>query len=100
MSEVDLEQIPFLTHYPEDGGAYASSAVVFINDPADGPQRLLSPAAAAGQDRVAARLVERRGTETAWRNSGRRHPRRHLHRPAAARAAGRVDGAGARAWTK
>ena len=35
--DVDLEAIPFLTHYAGDAGAYASAAVAFINDPETGP---------------------------------------------------------------
>lgn len=69
MREVDLEQVPFLTHYAEDGGAYASSAVAFINDPQTGRNASYHRLLRLGKDRVAARLVERRGTETAWRNS-------------------------------
>jgi UbiD family decarboxylase len=69
MPEVDLEQIPFLTHYPQDGGAYASSAVAFINDPQTGRNASYHRLLRLGKDRLAARLVERRGTETAWRNS-------------------------------
>lgn len=69
MPEVDLEQIPFLTHYPQDGGAYASSAVVFINDPVTGRNASYHRLLRLGKDRVAARLVERRGTDTSWRHS-------------------------------
>ncbi|MCU0509051.1 MAG: UbiD family decarboxylase [Anaerolineae bacterium] len=69
MPEVDLEQIPFLTHYAEDGGAYASSAVAFINDPATGRNASYHRLLRLDKRRVAARLVERRGTETSWRNS-------------------------------
>jgi UbiD family decarboxylase len=69
MPEVDLEQIPFLTHYPEDGGAYASSAVAFINDPKTGRNASYHRLLRLGKNRLAARLVERRGTETSWRNS-------------------------------
>lgn len=69
MPRVDLEQIPFLTHYAADGGAYASSAIVFINDPHTGRNASYHRLLRLGKDRVAARLVERRGTETAWRNS-------------------------------
>jgi 2,5-furandicarboxylate decarboxylase 1 len=69
MPEVDLERIPFLTHYAEDGGAYASSAVAFINDPATGRNASYHRLLRLGKSRVAARLVERRGTETSWRNS-------------------------------
>ena len=69
MPHVDLEQLPFLTHYPEDGGPYASSAVVFINDPATGRNASHHRLLRLDKTRMAARLVERRGTETAWRNS-------------------------------
>lgn len=69
MPEVDLEQLPFLTHYPQDGGAYASSAVVFINDPTTGRNASYHRLLRLDKKRLAARLVERRGTETAWRNS-------------------------------
>ncbi len=69
LPQVDLEQLPFLTHYPEDGGPYASSAVVFINDPASGRNASYHRLLRLDKTRVAARLVERRGTETAWRNS-------------------------------
>jgi 2,5-furandicarboxylate decarboxylase 1 len=64
---VDLEALPFLTHYPEDGGAYASAAVVFINDPESGPNASYHRLLRLDKARVAARLVERRGTEAAWR---------------------------------
>ncbi len=67
--EVDLEAIPFLTHYPEDGGAYASAAVAFINDPDTGPNASFHRLLRLDKRRVTARLVERRGTETAWRKS-------------------------------
>lgn len=69
MPQVDLEQVPFLTHHAEDGGAYASSAVVFINDLQTGRNASFHRLLRLGKDRVAARLVERRGTDTAWRNS-------------------------------
>ena len=65
--EVDLESLPFLTHYPDDAGAYASAAVVFINDPDTGPNASYHRLLRLGKDRVTARIVERRGTDTAWR---------------------------------
>jgi 2,5-furandicarboxylate decarboxylase 1 len=68
--EVDLEALPFLTHYAGDAGAYASAAVAFINDPETGPNASYHRLLRLDRTRVAARLVERRGTETAWRRSG------------------------------
>ncbi len=65
--EVDLETIPFLTHYRDDGGAYASAAVAFINDPVTGPNASYHRLLRLDRTRLAGRLVERRGTETAWR---------------------------------
>ena len=69
--DVDLEAIPFLTHYAGDGGAYASAAVAFINDPDTGPNASYHRLLRLDGPRLAARLVERRGTETAWRKAGR-----------------------------
>lgn len=66
---VDLEAIPFLTHYPQDGGAYASAAVAFINDPDTGPNASFHRLLRLDRRRLTARLVERRGTESAWRKS-------------------------------
>ena len=67
---VNLEALPFLTHYAADAGAYASAAVAFINDPDTGPNASYHRLLRLDRTRVAARLVERRGTETAWRKSG------------------------------
>ncbi len=65
--DVNLEAIPFLTHYAADAGPYASAAVAFINDPDTGPNASYHRLLRLDRTRVAARLVERRGTETAWR---------------------------------
>ena len=66
---VDLEAIPFLTHYAGDGGAYATAAVAFINDPDTGPNASYHRLMRLDRRRVAARLVERRGAESAWRKT-------------------------------
>lgn len=68
-SEVDLAAIPFLTHYPQDGGAYASAAVAFIDDPETGPNASFHRLLRLDKRRLAARLVEGRGAESAWRKS-------------------------------
>jgi len=67
---VDLRAIPFLTHYASDGGAYASAAVAFIDDPETGPNASYHRLLRLDRSHVAARLVERRGTDTAWRKAG------------------------------
>jgi UbiD family decarboxylase len=69
-SEVNLEAMPFLTHYAADAGPYASSAVVFINDPDTGPNASYHRLLRLDRRRIAGRLVEGRGTETAWRKAG------------------------------
>jgi anhydromevalonate phosphate decarboxylase len=66
---VDLEGIPFLTHYAGDGGAYATAAVAFINDPETGPNASYHRLLRLDRSRAAARLVERRGVESAWRKT-------------------------------
>jgi 2,5-furandicarboxylate decarboxylase 1 len=66
---VDLERIPFLTHYAGDGGAYATAAVAFINDPKTGPNASYHRLLRLDRRRVAARLVERRGADSAWRQA-------------------------------
>lgn len=68
--EVNLAAIPFLTHYAADAGAYASAAVAFINDPDTGPNASYHRLLRLDRARLAARLVERRGADTAWRKSG------------------------------
>ncbi|HEX9118017.1 MAG TPA: UbiD family decarboxylase [Anaerolineae bacterium] len=66
---VDLAALPFLTHYPTDGGAYATAAVVFIDDPDTGPNASYHRLLRLDHRRLAARLVERRGTDSAWRKA-------------------------------
>ena len=66
---VDLTGIPFLTHYPGDGGAYATAAVAFINDPETGPNASYHRLLRLDRRRVAARLVERRGAQIAWQKT-------------------------------
>jgi 2,5-furandicarboxylate decarboxylase 1 len=67
---VDLMALPFLTHYAADGGAYATAAVAFVNDPDTGPNASYHRLLRLDATHLAARLVERRGTDTAWRKAG------------------------------
>jgi 2,5-furandicarboxylate decarboxylase 1 len=71
---VDLEGIPFLTHYAGDGGAYATAAVAFIDDPETGPNASYHRLLRLDRRRVAARLVERRSMERAWQKTPRDLP--------------------------
>jgi UbiD family decarboxylase len=67
---VDLLALPFLTHYASDGGAYASAAVAFIDDPDTGPNASYHRLLRLSGAQLAARLVERRGVDAAWRKAG------------------------------
>ncbi|MCB0254278.1 MAG: UbiD family decarboxylase, partial [Anaerolineae bacterium] len=37
MTTSDLRRLPFLTHYPDDAGPYATAAIAVVNDPDSGP---------------------------------------------------------------
>ncbi len=63
--EVDLTSLPFLTHWPDDAGPYATAAVAFIKDPDTGPNVSFHRLLRLDERRLAARLVEGRGTHTA-----------------------------------
>jgi UbiD family decarboxylase len=71
---VDLMSIPFLTHYGGDGGPYATAAVLFIDNPATGPNASFHRLMRLDGCRVAARLVEGRGLATAWRETAQDLP--------------------------
>jgi UbiD family decarboxylase len=62
---VDLTALPFLTHWPDDAGPYATAAVAFIVDPCTGPTAAFHRLLRLDERRMAARLVEGRGTHTA-----------------------------------
>ncbi len=78
----DLTAIPFLMHWPDDAGPYATAAIVILRDPSlSDPQSPLRTGPNTGLNvsfhrllrldahRLAARIVERRGTDTAWRKT-------------------------------
>ncbi len=67
---VDLLRVPFLRHWPGDGGYYATASVVFLRVPGNGYEnvsfhRLLR----LDSTHLVARLVEGRGAHTAWTRS-------------------------------
>ncbi len=63
---VDLDELPILTHFGKDGGPYVTSGVAIINDPVTGPNAAFHRLMQIAPDRFAVRLVENRGTHTAW----------------------------------
>jgi UbiD family decarboxylase len=69
MPAVDLCRIPFLTHYPDDAGPYATAAIAIVNDPDTGPNVSFHRCLRLDGTHLAARLVERRGTHTALQKS-------------------------------
>lgn len=69
MQPVDLCRIPFLTHYQGDAGPYATAAIAIVNDPDTGPNVSFHRLLRLDSTRVAARIVERRGTDTALKKT-------------------------------
>ncbi|MCP4168026.1 MAG: UbiD family decarboxylase [Chloroflexi bacterium] len=65
----DLLSLPFLKHWPDDAGHYATAAVAIIRDPDTGLNASYHRLLRLDAHRCAARLVERRGTHTAWQKS-------------------------------
>ncbi len=69
MSEVDLLRIPFLTHFDHDAGPYATAAIAVVDDPDTGPNVSFHRCLRLDSNRLAARVVERRGTDTALKKT-------------------------------
>jgi len=66
VEEPDLGDLPILTHFAEDGGAYVTSAVVIVRDPVVGANAAYHRLMRIGPCVFTVRLVEGRGTHTAW----------------------------------
>jgi 2,5-furandicarboxylate decarboxylase 1 len=67
---VDLRTLPILTHLPADGGAYVTAGVAIVEDPEVGRNMAFHRLLRLDSGRFAARLIEGRGTHTAWQRSG------------------------------
>jgi 2,5-furandicarboxylate decarboxylase 1 len=63
----DLTSLPILQHLPGDGGPYVTAAVSVICDPDHGRNVSFHRLLQIGPRTFAARIVEGRGTDTAWR---------------------------------
>jgi len=67
---VDLTRLPIPRYHPDDGGRYVTAGVAVIKDPDFGRNvsfhRLMLLGEGHGATRFAARIVEGRGTHTAW----------------------------------
>jgi 2,5-furandicarboxylate decarboxylase 1 len=66
---VDLACLPILRHFSFDGGPYVTAGIVVINDPDYGRNVSFHRLLRLDGRRFAARLVEKRGTDTALRKS-------------------------------
>jgi len=69
MQPGDLTTLPFLKHWPDDAGYYATAAVAILRDPDFGLNASFHRLLRLDERRLAARLVERRGADTAWRKT-------------------------------
>ena len=64
-----LDRLPILTHLPGDGGPYVTAAVAIIRDPDYGRNASFHRLMQTGPRAFVARIVEGRGTDTAWRKA-------------------------------
>ena len=66
IDDVDLTRIPIPRYHPLDGGPYITSGVAVICDPDYGRNLSFHRLMQIGKDRLVGRIVEQRGTYTAW----------------------------------
>jgi 2,5-furandicarboxylate decarboxylase 1 len=64
-----LDRLPILTHLPTDRAPYITAGVAIIRDPDYGRNVSFHRLMVTGPRTVVARLVEGRGTDTAWRKA-------------------------------
>ena len=67
--DLNLGELPILFHLSQDAGPYITSGVVIINDPLRGRNMAYHRLLLLNEREFAARLIENRGTETAWREA-------------------------------
>lgn len=65
VEDVNLDDLPILLHLPQDAGHYIASNVVIIKDPELGRNMCYHRLLRLDERHFAARIVERRGTDTA-----------------------------------
>jgi len=68
-STVNLDMIPIPRYHPLDGGPYITTGVTVISDPDYGRNASFHRMMRIGKDRLVGRIVEHRGTDTAWRKA-------------------------------
>jgi 2,5-furandicarboxylate decarboxylase 1 len=62
----DLGRLPILTHLEGDGGPYITAGISIVRDPDAGPNASFHRLMQIGPRTFTARIVEGRGTDTAW----------------------------------
>ncbi len=65
----DLGRIPILKHLEHDGGPYVTAGVLVVRDPDYGRNLSYHRLMQTGPSQFTARVVEGRGTDTAWRKA-------------------------------
>ncbi len=65
----DLTALPILKHLPDDGGRYITAGVLISRDAERGLNASFHRLLQVGPRQLAARLVENRGTHSAWRKA-------------------------------
>ncbi len=66
---VDLGRVPILKHLPDDPGRYVTAGVLITRDPDTGLNASYHRLLQLDERHFAARLVENRGTHTAWKKT-------------------------------
>jgi UbiD family decarboxylase len=69
VDEPDLATLPLLRHLPGDGGPYVTAAIAIVCDPDYGLNASFHRLMQVGPRAFTARIVEGRGTHTAWRKA-------------------------------
>ena len=70
-SDVDLNELPIMRYTQKDGGKYIASAVAIIKDPESGNRNMcFHRLMLKDKNHFVARIVERRGTDTALMKAG------------------------------
>ena len=65
----DLRDLPILKHLPDDAGPYVTAGVAIVRDPDTGLNASYHRLLRLDERHFAARLVENRGTYTAWKKT-------------------------------
>jgi len=68
--DVDLTKLPIMRYTEKDGGKYIASAIAVVKDPELGRNTCFHRLMLLDKNKLVARIVEERGTDTAFKKSG------------------------------